>query len=51
MNKETINRNPDPPSEDERPPLLSTWPRLYAAVLGSLIVYVLLMLIFMEVFS
>ncbi len=51
MNEEKSNQHPDLPPEEEHPPLLSTWPRLYAAVVGSLILYILLMLFFMKVFT
>lgn len=47
--REENNRNPS--AEEERPPFFSTWRGLYAAVLGSLIFYVFLMLVFMKVFA
>lgn len=51
MNEEKFNQDQDSSGEQERPPFLSTWPCLYAAVLGSLAFYILLMLIFMKVFA
>ncbi|MEX2116737.1 MAG: hypothetical protein WEB37_07615 [Bacteroidota bacterium] len=51
MDEKKVDQSSESPLEQEPPPLLSTWPRLYAAVLGSLILYILLMLIFMKVFT
>ncbi len=51
MSGEMFNQSPDQHPEEERPPLFSTWWRLYVAVLGSLVFYIILMLIFMKVFA
>lgn len=51
MNDPREEKNQEPSVEEERPPFFSTWRRLYAAVLGSLIFYVFLMLVFMKVFA
>lgn len=37
--------------EEEQPPILGTWPRLYAFVLAELVLLILLFYLFTEVFS
>jgi hypothetical protein len=51
MDNPREDKNQNTAAEEEHPPLFLTWSRLYAAVLGSLLIYIILMLVFMKVFT
>jgi hypothetical protein len=38
------------PEPEERPPVLGTWNRLYALVVGALVLWILLFALFVRVF-
>lgn len=42
--------DPQPPRE-EQPPILGSWPRLYAVVIGALAVEILIFYLFTRAFS